>query len=188
MNYSYLCKSYFRKENRMKRLHRKWLSASLAAVVAVSSACAAGVTAFAGFGKDYISTEPEIMQTLFDGLCEGIVDIAAGKRTSSVIKVDLPTDIPFDSTVDIHENCPILEAILVEYPYELFWFDFTETGGLQYYYYYNDTPDGQEYLTAVEYKLSFAQAAKAAENAKAIVEEKKDKSDFEKLTAYKNKI
>lgn len=90
--------------------------------------------------------------------------------------------------MDIHENCPILEAILVEYPYELFWFDFTETGGLQYYYYYNDTPDGQEYLTAVEYKLSFAQAAKAAENAKAIVEEKKDKSDFEKLTAYKDKI
>lgn len=181
----------------------------MSAVMAVSSAyvaeISAGVTAFANYGDDYMTKQPEFMQTLYKGLCEGIEQIAAGKRTSTVITVELPTPVPYNSAADTFNNTHILDAILYEYPYELFWFDFTEKNGGFLYMEYSQTIDGKKYLTKVDFNLTAAQAyrgedkfsvnpekisaaAKAAENAKAIVEENKYKSDYEKLKAYKDTI
>lgn len=209
MNCTNLDASVYRKENRMRKSHKKCLSAAMSAIMTVSSAyvaeISAGVTAFANYGDDYMAKQPEFMQTLYNGLCEGIEEIAAGKRTSSVITVNLPTPVPYDNAVNILNEAYVLDAILYEYPYELFWFDFSEkSGGLLPITYYK-TINGEDYLTKIVFKLPAAQAymgedkysvnpekvaaaAKAAENAKAIVEENKDKSDYEKLKAYKDKI
>ena len=193
----------------MKKSHKKWLSAAMSAALTVSSAyvaeISAGMTAFANYGDDYMDKQPEFMQTLYNRLCEGIEEIAAGKRTSTVITVELPTPVPYESATDIISETDILGAILCEYPYELFWFDFTSDSGGFLHIEYSKTIDGAEYLTKVDFKLTAAQAymgedkysvnpekiaaaAEAVENAKAIVEENKDKSDYDKLKAYKDKI
>lgn len=193
----------------MKKIQKIGISAAMSAIIAFSpsyiSEFAAGMTAFAGYGDDYMVTQPEFMQRLYEGLCEGIEEIAAGKRTSSVISVKLPTPVPFDYAAEVYNNSALLEAILAEYPYELFWFDFTEeTGGL---FSVTDSiiVDDEQLFTSIDFYLPVVQAymgeddysvdsekiaatAKAVENAKAIVEENKDKSDYEKLKAYKDTI
>lgn len=180
----------------------------MSAVMAVSSAyvaeISAGVTAFAGAGDDYITSQPEFMQTLYKALCEGIEEIAAGKRTSSIFTVELPEPVSYDFGVDSFANSMLSDALIAEYPYELFWYDYTNEE--------SDITecsieiiDGEKYITEVIFSMPFmkaymgenvytanpekiAAAAKAAENAKAIVEENKDKSDYDKLKAYKDKI
>lgn len=202
-------KACFRKEIDMKKSHKKWLSAAMSAALTVSSAyvaeISAGVTAFANYGDDYMSKQPEFMQTIYKGLCEGIEEIAAGKRTSTIITVELETPVPFDSVTDTINVTYILDAILYEYPYELFWFDFSDKSGGLTPVEYTETIDETEYVTKIDFELSAAQAymgenkftvnpekieaaAKAAENAKAIVEKNKNKSDYDKLKAYKDAI
>ena len=191
-------KACFRKEIDMKKSHKKWLSAAMSAALTVSSAYVAeistGVTAFANYGDDYMAKQPEFMQTIYKGLCEGIEEIAAGKRTSTIITVELETPVPFDSVTDTINVTYILDAILYEYPYELFWFDFSDKSGGLTPVEYTETIDETEYVTKIDFELSAAQAymgenkftvnpekieaaAKAAENAKAIVEKNKNKSD-----------
>ena len=192
----------------MRKSRKRLLSAAMSAVMAVSSAyvadISAGVTAFAGTGDDYMTNQPEFIQTLYKRHCEVIEEIAAGKRTSSIFTVELPTPVPYDYAADAFNESNILDAIIYEYPYELFWFDCTQEDSIN-----ADCTikiiDGKEYVTEITFSLPFAQAymseneytanpekiaaaAKAAENAKAIVEENKDKSDYDKLKAYKDKI
>ena len=192
----------------MRKSHKRLLSAAMSAALTVSSAyvaeISAGVTAFAGAGDDYIAKQPEFMQTLYNGLCEGIEEIAAGKRTSSIFTVELPTLVPYDYGEQIFAESLLIDALFAEYPYELFWFDFTKEDSLKAEYSI-EIIDEEKYVTGMIFSLPFANAymgeneytanpekiaaaAKAIENAKSIVEENKDKSDYDKLKAYKDKI
>lgn len=189
----------------MRKSLKKLLSATMSAVMAVSSAYVAEISAFANYGDDYIAKQPEIIQTIYSGVCEGIEEIAAGKRTSTVITVELETPVLYDSAADSFNTTYFLEAILFEYPYELFWLDLTAESDSFSTKAYCNTIDGEYYITKIDFPFPASQAymgedkysvnpekiaaaAKACENAKAIVEENKDKSDYDKLKAYKDKI
>ena len=188
----------------MKKTHKRLLAAAMSAALTVSSAYVAEFSAFAGAGNDYMTTQPEFMQTIYSGLCEGIEEIAAGKRTSSVITIELPEPVSYDFNNESFVNSRLSDALIAEYPYELFWYDYTNEESAKTECSIQ-VIDGENYVTGVTFSIPFskaymgenvftanpekiAAAAKAAENAKAIVEENKNKSDYDKLKAYKDKI
>ena len=105
-----------------------------------------------------------------------------------------------NSAFDVHY---ILSTLLVEYPYEMFWFD--KTGGIGYTYEMSATSNNLSIASItfflyvsddysnpmVEYGVSqskISEANSVLAKINAIVEEHKDKGDYEKLAAYKDEI
>ncbi len=107
----------------------------------------------------------------------------------------------------------VMDALLTDCPYDLYWYDKTSTGGSKTRYWMSATStlDGKSYLklTSIEYSMSVASAyqdsmvdeskytvdnsavesaKKAIENAQAIVEKYASYTDYEKLKAYLNEI
>ena len=98
----------------------------------------------------------------------------------------------------------LLNALLADCPYELYWFDKTANNALELEYGFEGTSSlvslksftfnfavVEDYKGAGEYRVDTAKtsaASKAAEKAKAIVEEYADKTDIEKLNAYRAEI
>ncbi|MCD7863384.1 MAG: hypothetical protein LUG61_07715 [Lachnospiraceae bacterium] len=107
----------------------------------------------------------------------------------------------------------VMDALLTDCPYDLYWYDKTSTGGSKTRYWMSATStlDGESYLelTSIEYSMSVASAyqdstvneskytvnnsavesaKKAIENAQAIVEQYASYTDYEKLKAYLNEI
>lgn len=154
---------------------------------------------------------------LYDFLKQGIENVAAGTTVSTVFTVDEETlkswnaDLAFNTTDSASasgsfweqfEMGKILDALLHDCPYELYWFD--KTLGINMH---SSMWKKGNYITVDSVEITFAVAEnyqdsdsntvdaakaiaanKAAANAQAIVTENADKSDYEKLIAYRDKI
>lgn len=145
-------------------------------------------------------------KVLYEALVPVIKDIAAGKRSSTVIGIGqelfagYPVDVPatFTGGVPTQESMRrVLRALLTDMPYEMYWFD--KTTGWRYLY-NTDTPlkyiqfsfpVAVNYAGSGEYTVNTVKtgaAAAAASNARSIVNSLASKSDYEKLAGYKDAI
>ena len=140
-----------------------------------------------------------IGKAIYDYLKSNIETVAAGGLDSAVFGFDLSTFSYDDINIfiqDFNSNInKIIKCLLTDCPYELYWFDKTQGYSVD-----NATVD-----TRLDFKFAVADAYKgegeyavdtaktgavtsAIENATAIVEENYDKSDLEKLNAYRAEI
>ena len=149
------------------------------------------------------------VKAAYDALVPLLKQIASGERASAVISVghnlgtapDVEADITGDSFSQ-DEIDTLLQALLNDLPYELYWFDKTETGGVKALYSWSSSKMYIEFSFAVSADYSATKktgtydadtsltgaATTSAANAKAIVEEYEGQSDYEKLTAYRAEI
>ena len=152
--------------------------------------------------------------TVYDALVPYIKDIASGKRASTQFTlgqtvdnvlmengdiVTLIPEIPLTFTSAAFDNSNlrnILNALMLDFPYEMYWHD--KTSGAYYGYIPGDVILYLEIsiIVANDYSAGsfMANTAKtgatvaAATNAKAVVAANQGKSDYEKLVAYKEYI
>ena len=170
---------------------------------------------------------------LYDAVAAKIVQVAAGNLASTEFEIpysslytklsytaaelgvtSLITGGQIDATalakfkeLTAIDTTTVGRTLLLDYPYELYWFDKTSTGGWQTQsgYSYDGTtlgfPDGGSYIfkmsVASEYQnggryqmnTSFGKSAKAAaENAKKIIAKHSGETSRTKLVSYKNEI
>ena len=156
-------------------------------------------------------------KNLYDFLKEEIKNVAAGTTVSTVFIVDADTLKSWNATISFNttdteaasasfweqfEMGKILDALLHDCPYELYWFD--KTSGINMY----SSLQGIENSITIDYiKIIFAVAENygdpesntvdgtkaivantAVANAQSIVTANADKSDYEKLLAYRDEI
>ena len=125
-------------------------------------------------------------RALYDYLKGCVLDIAAGKRSST--KCTFSTSAVF-ATADIRS---VVNCLIADHPYEMFWY----ANGLSY-----TQPTGGGDLTVClnvneayasgTYQVNTAmvsKAARSAANARAIVNKYAGKSDYDKLAAYRDAI
>ncbi len=190
----------------MKKSYKRWLSASMAAVMTVSSAYVSqllsATTALADYGNEYIATKDDNTKQCYNEIATAIKKIAAGNLASTSVTVTFDTAIEYNGTNLSIDTDAIMHALLIEYPYEMYWFD--KTRGMSTSYSVN-TVGTKQTVPSVTFNFTVAQAYKgsgdyvvdtakttaaaaASTAAKAIVEANKSKTDYEKLVAYKEKI
>ncbi len=116
--------------------------------------------------------------------------------------MNFDTAIEYNGTNLSIDTDAIMKALLIEYPYEMYWFD--KTIGMSISYSVN-TVGTKQTVPSVTFNFTVAQEYKGSENftvniakttaaaaasteAKAIVEANKSKTDYEKLVAYKEAI
>ncbi len=184
-----------------------------------------GISTLANYGSKILD---EQSLDIYDQLKAAVVKIAEGSMTSTVVDVDVEGlrwtlgELGVDSTGKVKETVEeeideaikarietILDCLLVDCPYELYWFD--KTTGFKYGYgitEYISTYDGSItsaglYSLSVTFRVSSAYqdgdettvntektaAAKtAAANAQNIAAEYASSTDREKMTKYKDEI
>jgi len=145
-------------------------------------------------------------KAVYTALVDVIKDIAAGTRTSTVFTIgqpvnDLSPEASHTFTTFFNEDSlsRLNDALLAEFPYEMYWFDKTEITSMGYY----PTGDGKTlylefrfpvaaaYAGAEDYTTDPAKAAAATgavAAAQAVVDASKALSDYEKLVAYRDYI
>ena len=114
-------------------------------------------------------------EKIYNALVPFIEDIAAGKRTSTEIKINLssigitakgtgsnPDDAVNEAFAKINlDTKSLLEALLFEHPYEFYWFD--KTSGYETSYAYSYSSSGSTYtVTITDLTFSFAVASEYA--------------------------
>ena len=131
-----------------------------------------------------------INKTIYEQLVPLIQDIASGGRSSTVLEITVNGDL---SEFNLGA---VLHALLVNHPYDLYWFDKTQQTGCSY---------GSGHMTfsmkvASEYSVSKttgttefdntipADISYAAARAHSIVSDNAGKNDYQKLLAYKDAI
>ena len=178
----------------------------------------------------------EDQKVVYDLMKARIEDVAAGKQASTVISID-PQSLGFDNTFTAaelgaesitSENIKevgrtalqllgqqigidlILEALMNDCPYDLYWYDKTSSGGFRYTGSTSYPEDGStltiptlimRFRVAGAYQPSgydesnpsvdtakTGAAAKAVEEAALVVSENSSKSDHDKLAAYRDYI
>jgi hypothetical protein len=173
---------------------------TLASSTAASKATATvSATAYAG-GRELNAQE----QVIYSQLMTAIRKVASGKSQSTIFAVH-PTgsSVTYNSktnTLSGIDTKRLLAALLVDCPYELYWFDKSSTGGM------GISLDANEKGVVTELRFSFAvsadyagtspyttnaekvkKAVAAAEKAQALVA-KTTGTDYEKLVAYMDYI
>lgn len=149
------------------------------------------------------------VKAAYDALVPLLKQIASGERASSIVSVGYNLGVAPDAEADLtgdsfsqEEIDTLLQALLNDLPYELYWFDKTETGGVKALYSWSSSKMYIEFSFAVSADYSATKktrtyavdtsltgaATTSAANAKAIVEEYEGQSDYEKLTAYRAEI
>lgn len=182
------------------KIHNKIFSAIVASVITANTVCLTSTTAFAGFGQQRMAYESELMQYVFKGASTAVKDIAAGKRASAIVDIKLPAGMR--SNQNSFNTNTLLDALITEFPYELYWFDVTKgiicststymIGNIEYY----DSvcvklSVNDDYKTATEFTVDQSKTkatTTAIATAKTIINANKNKSDYDKLYAYKNAI
>lgn len=173
-----------------------------------------GIATLGNVGADKL-TDPKL-KTAYTELKKVIEEVAAGNRTSTKdiavpyamtwTTAELGSD--FDAAADIAGDKileavdPVISYLLMDCPYELYWFDKT----IGYQFSYDFVQRGETYsisrlsfqfVVASEYRAAdmftvdaakVGGVKKAADNAKAIVTKHEGKSDYEKLAAYCQEI
>lgn len=80
----------------MNRSYKRWLAASMATVMSVSSAyvaeLATSITALAGYGQDKINLADEATRKCFQEISSALKEIAAGRRSSTAVTVNFDTE------------------------------------------------------------------------------------------------
>lgn len=139
-------------------------------------------------------------KTIYDKLKTEITEVANGTETSTEFTIDTTNmGITYNSTLSGVDTGTILDALLADCPYDLYWFD--KTTGMSTSY--NSTSGSVSTLT---FKFAVSQdyaatdsdyttdssktsvVSMAVEAAKAIVEKYAEDSDYEKLVGYKDEI
>lgn len=168
---------------------------------------------YGNYGEDTGLLKP-FEAYLYQQVKRAVIDIANGDRTSSKIKIDIDgKEWKYDELVngkpDVIANLNlsmVVQLLLVNDPYELYWFD--KTTGVSYSglsYSYDETAKTVRTYGSLTFTLSVAdgyqdgdattvdntkveKAKAAAQNAKDIAEKYMDYSDDEKCLAFKNEI
>lgn len=138
---------------------------------------------------------------LYNYLKQKIQDVANGKITSTEFDVSSILDTSAKRQSIMQNNGQALQKInaylLMDCPYECYWYDKEAGGGIGASYKNGISTItmavSSEYRTSnsstyVADKAKTQEAAKVTEVAKKIVEDNADKSDYEKLLAYKDAI
>ena len=149
------------------------------------------------------------VKAAYDALVPLLKQIASGERASSIVSVGYNLGVAPDAEADLTGNSfsqdeidTLLQALLSDLPYELYWFDKTETGGVKTLYSWSSSKMYIEFSFAVSADYSATKktgtyavdtsltgaATTSAANAKAIVKEYESLSDYEKLTGYRDEI
>ena len=131
---------------------------------------------------------------LYNGLKKNVEKIAEGKIASTIITT---SDLALNKDTFPTSSHRVINCLLLDCPYELYWYDKTE--GVSYSYYTSGSSVNQ-----VECQFTVAEAyasgtyttntsktgatTTAVNNAKAIVEANENKSDYQKLVAYRDEI
>ena len=145
---------------------------------------------------------------VYDALVPYMKQIAAGSRVSTVITLGhevnngveicpVDTEITFTGTFDDFDLGSVNEALLSDYPYEMYWYD--KTVGVTANGYESDAisqitftfPVASDYQNGDSTTINAAYATAATTavaNADAIITENASNSDYDKLVAYSNKI
>ena len=129
-------------------------------------------------------------KTIYDLLVPLIQEVAAGLRESTAFTLDYSGDL---SDLDFGK---LIDALLVNLPYDLYWFDKLENSGLSYNsshltvsmpvaadYSVGNVTGSTRYDTSIGYSVT--DAVHCARN---IVSENRHLPDLEKLQAYKNAV
>lgn len=127
-----------------------------------------------------------VLQEFYDALSSYIREVAAGTRTSTVFRVEKGltlTQEDFDA---------LINALVVDYPYEMYWYDKTRGVSASGTYSWTEF----QFYVAKDYaagdfstnpsKINKVQSA--VSTAKSIVSKYASRSDGDKLMAYKNEI
>ncbi len=127
---------------------------------------------------------------LYDALKVKISQVAAGEVTSTIFDVTATAD----SSEDSFQLERIIRALLVDCPYELFWYDKTvgascsgSSSGNKYSlsFRFSVSPDyGSDYVITKDLSVVHT----AVQNALEIVEKYASVSDYEKLLGYRNEL
>ena len=151
---------------------------------------------------------------IYDALMPLIEKIAKGERASTILCVgsvpaDLLNQYPIDASVDIELGGKLMNldkitaALLADCPYEMYWYNKTQTGGTSAVIdsgTYGNAKFAQitfsfsveeSYAAADPYTIDTEKAAKtvsAINRAAEIVKKYKDQDDYSKLLGYKNEI
>lgn len=159
---------------------------------------------------DYVSTRlGPADQGLYNLLKQKFTQVANGQLDSSQFTIDVRNvEIYHTGPSSISANVDaIIKAILVDCPYEQYWFDKTKSCQYSWSYdsktyrlttfsismrtvydYAQDVPGKNEYYHFRPDPNKTKAAAAAMNNARALVQQNSGKSDYEKLTAYKDYI
>ena len=173
----------------------------------------ADISTLADFGKKKLTG---INLDSYNILKEEIKKIAVGDKASTVIEQSIAwsaadlglgnatmeqiSDAGYKKFQEEYNSQSIINYLLMDFPYELYWYDKTE--GVEFLYGFMAAD--QKYHIEITYKFTVAKgyqgavneidtakaksAAAAAENAKRIVEKYQGKSDFEKMDGYRQEI
>ena len=140
----------------------------------------------------------------YDALVPVIRQIAAGKRSSTVVSVGTPLDYypvdveaTFTGTCDDFDLNAVLDALTADHPYEMFWYGYNCQTTMRKYqdgsmvqatFYLNTSTNHMDGDSLAVSGAAAAAAAKSAAAAQAVVKANAGKSDYDKLVAYRDYI
>ena len=146
-----------------------------------------GISTYGNLGEQRL--QGEYNKKIYATLKEKVKEVAAGKETNTIFKISLQgITSAAGGKIDIPS---IMQYLLMDCPYELYWFDKTKGVGA--------TGSGLtvtiSFAVADEYKAgdytvssNLATVHTAAENARRIVEKYEGQSDYEKMVGYRKEI
>lgn len=146
-----------------------------------------GISTYGNLGEQRL--QGEYNKKIYAVLKEKVKEVAAGKETNTIFKISLQgITSAAGGKIDIPS---IMQYLLMDCPYELYWFDKTKGVGV--------TGSGLtvtiSFAVADEYKAgdytvssNLATVHTAAENARRIVEKYEGQSDYEKMVGYRKEI
>ena len=146
-----------------------------------------GISTYGNLGEQRL--QGEYNKKIYAVLKEKVKEVAAGKETNTIFKISLQgITSAAGGKIDIPS---IMQYLLMDCPYELYWFDKTKGVGA--------TGSGLtvtiSFAVADEYKAgdytvssNLATVHTAAENARRIVEKYEGQSDYEKMVGYRKEI
>lgn len=159
-----------------------------------------GERSFALFGNFGGNILTGVNKEVYDQVKKAVINVANGKDSvGKVTEDDISTEFVVEvdaASVNQFDPNKLMQALLVDCPYELYWFD--KTKGFQWGQ--NSGNKGKiilrfsvadAYAGTVDFTVNGKKAGAtlaAVERVKEIVERHKDETDLEKLTSYKEEI
>ena len=204
----------------MKRFFALLLALALILAALSGTALAAGDGLRTGYFTDaadaaYAGGTPgghtlnSVEQKIYNSLKASFGRVAAGELSSSEFKLDT-TGLGITRSggrLQGMDSGAVLTALLMDCPYEQYWFDKTEGWQAAYSYssatgavssitfrcavsqdYAKTAPGGETYYLYQPDPAKTRAAAAAVRNAQAVVEQHKNSSDYDKLSAYRDYI
>lgn len=152
-----------------------------------------GISSFGVVGEERL--QGDCNKKLYAVLKEKIKEIAAGRITNTRISLDL-REIGITTFAEVQtaiDTNSVLSYLLADCPYEFYWFDKTAGMSIGYDSRLQGTFSftvAKEYQGGDQYTVSsdVSKVQAAAQTARQIVKDNENKSDYEKLSAYREQI